>query len=50
VSDPAYRHRGGDEPLLDATIPEHFAAILEHASATAKPWWPGRRSVGGAYA
>jgi fatty-acyl-CoA synthase len=28
VSDRAYRHRGGDEPLLGATIPEHFAAVV----------------------
>jgi fatty-acyl-CoA synthase len=29
VSARAYRHRGGDEPLLGATIPEHFAALVE---------------------
>ena len=25
----SYFHRGGDEPLLGATIPEHFASIVE---------------------
>lgn len=25
----SYFHRGGDEPLLGATIPEHFAGIVE---------------------
>ena len=25
----SYFHRGGDEPLLGATIPEHFADIVE---------------------
>ncbi len=25
----SYLHRGGEEPLLGATIPEHFAAIVE---------------------
>jgi fatty-acyl-CoA synthase len=25
----SYRHRGGEEPLLGATIPEHFAGIAE---------------------
>ena len=24
----SYCHRGGDEPLLGETIPEHFAAIV----------------------
>ena len=24
----SYRHRGGEEPLLGATIPEHFASIV----------------------
>ena len=24
----SYRHRGGETPLLGATIPEHFAAVV----------------------
>jgi len=27
----SYRHRGGDEPLTGATIPEHFAAVAARA-------------------
>ncbi|MGD8743478.1 MAG: AMP-binding protein, partial [Granulosicoccaceae bacterium] len=41
----SYFHRGGDEPLLGATIPEHFAAIAqrfpEHEAVVSIP--QGRR-------
>ena len=29
MSQASYHHRGGDTPLLGATIPEHFAAMVE---------------------
>jgi len=29
----SYRHRGGEAPLLGATIPEHFASIVERFAA-----------------
>jgi fatty-acyl-CoA synthase len=30
LTEKSYFHRGGDEPLTGATIPEHFAQIVEH--------------------
>ena len=33
----SYRHRGGEAPLLGATIPEHFAAVAER--------FPGNEAV-----
>jgi fatty-acyl-CoA synthase len=37
----SYHHRGGTEPLLGATIPEHFAAVVarlpDHEAVVARP-------------
>ena len=33
----SYHHRGGEEALLGATIPEHFAAIAERFAETGPP-------------
>ncbi len=43
---PSYHHRGGEQPLLGATIPAHFAAIAtQHAAAPAVVALPQRRRL-----
>ena len=42
----SYRHRGGETPLLGATIPQHFAAVVErHAEREAVVALPQRRRL-----